>query len=217
MSELTIEVQERQQKGKNANRRLRAAGEVPAVVYGDAKDAVPIRVGSRKIEELLKASGSENAVFLLKLAGTDKSRHTMIRELQLDPITGEMIHIDFQRVNMDQKVRVMVHVELHGEPYGVKTDGGLLDFVTREVEVECLPGDIPHAIELDVAPLHVGQHVEAGQLSLPDGVKLLSEAERVIVSISAKRHDAEGGEGEGEGLISSGAAEPELIGRRTED
>ena len=140
MSELVLEVHEREVSTKDANRRLRATGQVPAVVYGGGVGPVPIRVEERKVGEIMTSGAGGNAVFLLHLHGTDQQRHAMIRELQTDSITGEMIHIDFQRILMDQKVRVMVPIELHGEAVGVKTEGGLVDFVTREVEVECLPG-----------------------------------------------------------------------------
>lgn len=214
MSEQTIEVHARQETGKNFNRRLRASGQVPAVVYGAGKKPVPIRVETRQIEDLLK-TGGENTVFLLKLSGTGKSRHTMIRELQTDSITGHMIHIDFQRVILDQKVRVSVPVEIVGDAVGVRTEGGFLDFVTRQVAVESLPGEIPQVIQLDVSPLHVGQHVEAEELELPDGVSLLDEPQRVIVSVAHRKGVQE--EEEEEDLLTTEAAEPELVGGESEE
>ncbi len=215
MSELTIEVDRREDKGKNVSRRLRAAGQIPAVVYGEGKDPVKIAIGQRKVEDLLRKGGGENAVFFLKLAGTKQSRHTMIKDLQRDPMTGGMIHIDFQRVNLKNKVKVSVPVELIGESVGVKTDGGLLDFVTREVEVECLPDAIPPHLEAEVSELHAGQHLEAGELSLPDGLELLTDPNRVIVAISKARAEEEEVEGEeGEGLATSTQAEPEVIGQK---
>jgi large subunit ribosomal protein L25 len=215
MQTQTIEVHPREETGKNANRRLRASGQVPAVVYGSGKDTVPIRVDRRKVEDLLRVAG-ENAVFLLELAGTDKSRHTMIRELQVDTLTGEMIHIDFQRVMLDQVVRVNVPIDIVGEPIGVRNEGGLLDFVTREIEIESLPTSIPASIELDVSGLHLGQHVEAGQLELPEGVKLLEDEERVVVSIAVRRMAEEEVEEEEE-LLTAEAEEPELVGEAEAD
>ncbi len=214
MSELVLEVHRRDAIGKNANRRLRAGGEVPAVVYGAGLDPAPIRVPERKVLEILRSGSGSNAVFLLKLHGTDKKRHAMIRELQTDALTGEMIHIDFQRILMDQTVRVMVPVELEGEAEGVKTEGGLIDFVTREVEVECLPGVIPTHIVLDVTDLHVGQHVEAGDLELPEGVELHADPERVIISLTVRRVvEEEVEEAEEDLLIEAPADEPEVIQR----
>ena len=212
MEELKIEVEPRENTGKNFNRRLRATGQIPAVVYGDGKESVKIQVDERVVQGLLRAAGGGNAVFLLKLTDTDQSRHTMIREMQTDVLTGELIHIDFQRVNMDQKVRVAVAVELSGEPEGVRNEDGLLDFVTREVEIECLPGKIPATIALDVTELHIGQHVEAGELELPEEVTLVEDAERVIVSVAVKRTAAVDEEEE-EDLLTTEATEPELVGQ----
>ena len=217
MSELTIEVQSREDLGKNANRRLRAAGKIPAVVYGGGKDAVPIQVGRRTIEDLLRKSGGGTLVFLLKLAGTDQSRHAMIRDMQSNAMTGEMIHIDFQRVQMDQKIHLTVPVEVHGTAVGVKTEGGLLDFITRELEIECLPGAIPNHLEVDVTELHVGQHVEAGQVALPDGVTLRDDPERVILSIVQTRSTTDEEGDDEDGLLERSAAEPEVIGRSKDE
>jgi large subunit ribosomal protein L25 len=192
MSEMTIEVQPRQETGTNSNRRLRRRGQIPAVVYGGAvKDSVAIHVDRKRLVELLRSSaGGENAVFLLKLADTGQERHAMIRDMQLDPITREIMHLDFQRVLMTEKVRVQVAIELAGIAYGVKTEGGVLDFSHREVHVECLPGDIPKSVELDVSELHLGDHLTAGDLQLPAGVALLDEPERVLVSVMHSKTEA---------------------------
>ncbi len=191
MSELTIEVQKREKTGKGANRRARSGGLIPAVVYGGGKDSVSIQIDRKSMLDLMKKAGSENPIYLLKLTEGGE-RHAMIREMQTDPITRQVLHIDFQRVMMDQKVRVQVPVELTGVSYGVKTQGAVLDFVTREVHVECLPGDIPKAIELDVTGLHAGQHAEARDLKLPKGVTLLDEADRVICSVTHAKSEEEG-------------------------
>ncbi len=212
MSELVLEVHNREEMGKNANRRLRTTGQVPAVVYGGKMDAAPIRVNERKVDEILRSGSGENTIFLLQLHGTDQKRHAMIRELQTDSITGQKIHIDFQRIDLDQKVRVVVPVEILGVPEGVKTDGGMLDFVTREIEVECLPNKIPEHINLDVTSLHVGQHVEAKDLELPEDVELLDH-ERVIVSIVQRQQAEEEAEGEDGELIEAATDEPEVIQR----
>lgn len=217
MSERTIEVIRRQTVGANANRRLRAAGQIPAVLYGGGKDSVPVQLDRKTMVELLKSGGSENAIFLLKLAeGGGQERHAMIRDLQVDPVSRQVVHIDFQRIEMTEKVKVEVPIELTGTAYGVKTEGGLLDFVHRVVQVECLPGDIPRSIELDVTPLHVGQHVEARELQLPEGVSLAEEPDRVIVSLGHAKVEAAAGAG-GEGLVEAAKAEPEVVKRGKAD
>jgi large subunit ribosomal protein L25 len=136
------------------------------------------------------------------LAGTDKSRHAMIRELDRDPITGKIRHIDFQRVLLDKKVRVAVHVELRGEMEGMKAHGGLVDFITREIHVEAFPNKIPRLVEVNVADLAIGHHIEARELTLPEGVDLDEDPHRVIVS-RTHQHEMEEKAAE--------EAEPEVI------
>jgi len=218
MNELTIEVAPRGATGKNESRRLRAGGHIPGVVYGGGRDPVTVAVDRHTMLELMRKAGSENAIYLLRLAGTDKSRHVMIRELDLHPVTRQVRHIDFQRILLTEKIRVSVPVHLIGTPDGVKNEGGLLDFVSRDVEVECLPADIPRYLEVEVSALHLGQHAEAGQIALPDGVTLVSPKERVIASVKHARIPvaAEGEEAAGEPLIEAEAEEPEVIGRRRE-
>ena len=214
-------MQPREETGKNSNRRLRASGSIPAVVYGAGKDAVAIKVDEREMHDFLKETGSENSVFLLKLGDSGKSRHAMIRDLQIDTVERRISHIDFQRILMDEKVRVAVAVTVEGTPEGVKNQGGVLDFVTREVEIECLPGNIPTEFVIDVSDLEIGDHIEAKDLELPEGVDLLTDEGRVLISVSHSRvaddvEEAEEGD-EDVSLIEDVPAEPEVIGRGKDD
>jgi large subunit ribosomal protein L25 len=168
--------------GKNANRRTRSRGEIPGIVYGAGKDTVPIRLDRKTLVETLKKGGGENAIFLLKLSGTDKSRHAMIREMQIDPVSRQIVHIDFQRIVLTEQVRVMVSIELQGTAYGVKNEGAIIDFPTRQVHVKCLPTQIPPKIVVDISELHVNQHYEAKDLKLPGGCS--TGTRTVIVSYS---------------------------------
>jgi large subunit ribosomal protein L25 len=214
MSEATIEVQRRERTGKGENRRLRVAGQIPAVLYGADKEPVPIQVPRRLLLDLFKQGGHENRIFLLKLAGTDQTRHAMIRDLQLNPVTSEVTHLDFQRIAMDRRLRVKVRLELDGIPYGVKTDGGILDFVTREVEVECLPTAIPSAIHLDVSELHIGQHLEASALKLPEGVEFLGDPDAVIASVKHAKVEEVAAPAAAEAVpVEGAAAEPEVLAK----
>jgi large subunit ribosomal protein L25 len=213
MSDLTLEVHPRETRGTNSNRRLRAAGKIPAVVYGGGKESVPIEVDRKAVLDLLKETGTENAVFLLKLAGTGKERHTMIRDLAVDPVSRQILHIDFQRILMTEKVRVSVSIELTGTAEGVKNEGGILDFVTREVQVECLPGDIPRRLTVDVSGLHIGQHLEAAALAIPAGVVLLEDPTRVIASVAHAKVAVEAEAAPAETLIEAEREEPEVIKR----
>jgi large subunit ribosomal protein L25 len=205
MSELTIEVQNRDKTGKGPNRRARAAGLIPAVVYGGGKESVAIQIDRKPMLDLMKKAGSEHPIFLLKLG--DNQRHAMIREVQTHPISRQVVHIDFQRVMMDQKLRVQVPVVVVGVAYGVKNEAGVLDFVTREIEVECLPGDIPKQVEIDVTALHAGQHAEARDLKLPEGVVLHDSPDKVLVAVTHARVEEAVAGAEG----ATDREEPELL------
>ncbi|HUF78367.1 MAG TPA: 50S ribosomal protein L25 [Thermoanaerobaculia bacterium] len=211
-----IQVRTREETGNNSNRRLRAAGQIPAVLYGAGVDTVPIQVERKKVEEVFRAGATENTIFLLRRLESDQERHARIRELQIDPVSREVLHIDFQRVLMDQAIRVNVPVHVAGVPRGVREQGGMIDFVTREVEVECLPGDIPATFEVDVTDLVIGDHLEAGALQLPAGVTLLEELDRVILSVTYPQR-AEEQEEEAEELLEAEQEEPEVIRRGKEE
>jgi len=218
MGDLTIEVEPREAIGKGPNRRLRRSGKLPAVVYGGGREAVPIQVKGTAVLDLLRAGGGENAIFLLKLSGTSKSRHTMVRKIDVDPVSRQIMHIDFQRVLLDQKVKVQVAVEVEGEAVGVKNEEGILDFITREIEIECLPTEIPQALLVDVSELHIGQHLEVKDLRVPPGVEVLEDPERVILAVAQSRvaESLEEEVEEEEELLEAGVKEPEVIGRVTE-
>lgn len=211
-----IVVRKREETGTGVSRRYRAEGQIPAVVYGAQRDSIPITVERRSVLRLLRQGGGDNAIFLLRMDGTDQERHAMIRDMQVNPTSREIVHIDFLRLLMDQKIKVMVPIELMGIPLGVKDDGGVLDHVTREVELECLPGDIPQQLEVDVSELHIGQHVEVKDLDVPDNVTLLEEEGRVVASVGAPR-ELEEIEEEEDLLLEAEAEEPEVIGRGKED
>jgi large subunit ribosomal protein L25 len=212
--ELTLEVHPRTEQGKNANRRLRTAGKVAGVVYGLDLPPQKVQLERRQIVTMLREGATENSIFLLRMPGSD-DHHTMIRELQVDAIDRRILHIDFQRIDLAQTVTVRVQVEIVGVPEGVKNEGGVLDFVTREVEVECLPTEIPDKITLDVSALHINQHAEAKDLALPEGVKLADDPNRVIVSVAVTKAEEEK---PAEGEVAEGAAaEPEVIGRGKTD
>ena len=207
--DLTIEVNRRDETGKSANRRLRREEMIPAVVYGGGKEPISIQVPRKTLIDLFKSGGSENRIFLLKLADTGQSRHAMIRDMQIHPLTRKVEHVDFMRIDMAKRIRVRVHVTLDGVAYGVRTEGGLLDFVTREVEVECLPTAIPQEIKVDVTEVRVGQHLEVKDLKLPEGVKLIEDEDRVIVSVAHAKVEVEAAAAGAEGA----AAEPEVIAK----
>ena len=214
--EVTIEVQRRELVGKEANGRLRRADSIPAVVYGGEKEPISIQIPRKTLLTVFKDGGSENRIFLLRLAGTDQSRHAMIREMQVDPITNQVSHVDFMRIDMARRIRVKVHLELQGTAYGVKTENGILDFVTREVEIECLPSAIPQSIALDVSDVRIGQHLEVKDLVLPAGVTLLEDPDRVLLSVAHAKAEVEAPAAAAATPV-EGAAEPEVIAKGKKD
>ena len=183
MAELSLEVSRREQRGKNVARRLRAAGKVPAVVYGGHREPVAIEVDLKTITDFInKSDHGVRSIFLLKMAGSDQQRHTMIKDIQINPISRKMTHIDFVRVVMDEKVRVAVPIHLNGQSIGVK-EGGLLDWQIRELHVECLPGQIPDKIEVDIASLGVHHYIRVSDLKL-EGLRVFDDRDRVVVGVT---------------------------------
>jgi large subunit ribosomal protein L25 len=189
MKTIELAVERRETRGKNAARRTRDGGRIPAVVYGAGRDTVPITVNARDLSDAFRGGAGENAIFLLKLQGSDQSRHAMIRDLQRDPLSRRTLHLDFVRVLMDTKVRVRVPVEVVGVAKGVKTDGGILDFVSREIEIECLPGNIPEHLPVDVSELAIGDALRVSDVPAPEGVEVVDDAEKVVIHIVHPIHE----------------------------
>jgi large subunit ribosomal protein L25 len=161
--EATLDAVKRETRGKNAARRLRAEGRIPAVVYGAQKEgdsghAVPVAVDPKPLLRILHSGSGVNTLITLKVDGEGDSR-VLVKEFLVDPITEKLLHADFFRVNMDRRITVTVPIVTRGEPRGVKVEGGVLDFVHREIEIETLPGEIPDHIEVDVTNLGLNDAV----------------------------------------------------------
>jgi len=191
MKTIDLSVERRSAKGKNEARRTRAQGKIPAVVYGAGKPTVPITVDRKALSDAFRDGAGENAIFLLKLSGSDQSRHAMIRDLQRDPLSRKLLHLDFVRVLMTEKIRVKVALEVVGAAKGVKTEGGILDFVTREVEIECLPENIPAHLPIDVTELSIGDVLRVSQLPGVEGVEIVEDPEKVLVHVVHPTHEVE--------------------------
>ncbi|MBK5259556.1 MAG: 50S ribosomal protein L25 [Thermoanaerobaculia bacterium] len=184
MAEVTLEVSRREGVGKGVAKKLRAAGKVPAVVYGGHREPVAIEVDRKSVSELIqKSEHGRRSIFLLKMTGTDQQRHAMIKDLVIDPISRKMMHIDFVRVVMDEVVRVAIPIHVVGTAIGVK-EGGLLDWQVRELHVECLPGAIPDNIDVDVSALDSHDYLRISDLKLPGGIKVLDDMDRVVVGVT---------------------------------
>lgn len=208
---IVVKTEKRQGLGTNASRRLRAQGFVPAVLYGESMDTTPLVLSKKDIAQILRLESGENTIF--QVAVEADAYDVMIKELQIDPATDELQHVDLIRISMDKPIRVTVPVVHRGEPVGVKTEGGFVDFVTREVEVECLPRDIPESIGIDISDLHIGQSFKAQGLPVPAGVKVLTDPNTVLVLVSLPHKEEEafpGEKPEGE-VAAEEPKEPEVI------
>ncbi len=211
MPEFVVPAESRTETGKNVNRRLRSRGMIPGVVYTAGKEAVAVAVSPQEIGAILKSATGENTLFDLDIGGS--RRKVILKEFQREPLRGKLLHADFYEVALDKLITVKVHIELEGTPVGVKLQGGIVDFVTRELEVECLPADIPAKVTLDISHLELGKHLRVSDLQLGDKVKVMDEPELVIAHVvmpKAEEAAAEAAPAEGE-VAEGGAAEPEVI------
>ena len=170
--------------GKNASRRLRREGKVPANLYGITAENVSLILDKKDIFEILRSEAGENTIF--KISYDSKTKDVMIKEVQTNPADDELLHVDLILIAMDKEIRVTVPFVLIGEAVGVKAEGGFVDFVTREVELECLPRAIPEHIEVDISGLHLHQSIKIEDISLPEGAKWISDLDTVIAMIHAQ-------------------------------
>lgn len=199
-----IEAQMRTPGGKNANRRLRQSGKIPAVIYGPGKQPVVISVNPSDVKSILHSDSGRNTIFAVSVDGSAQN-NAMVKDYQLDPVHGDLIHADFLEIAMDRRLEVTVNIELMGEPQGVKIDGGIMDFVTRSIDVECLPSDIPESIKLDVSGLKINDYIRVKNLEISEKVKILTEPDVVIVTIVPPTKEEAPAEAAAE------TAEPEVI------
>jgi large subunit ribosomal protein L25 len=206
----TLQAEKRETRGKNEARRLRASGRIPAVVYGVEKGkAVEIAVDPKALMKILHSDSGVNTLIGLNLDGGDT--RVLVKEYQLDPIDHKLLHADFYQVAMDKAITVTVPIVLKGEAKGVKQQGGIVDFVHREIEIECLPGDIPEHIDVDVSELLMHAGIRVRDLSL-EGAKWkpVSEPDMMIVHVVALKAEAEPAAAEA-AVAPAAPAEPEVI------
>ncbi len=184
-----IRAEMREVFGKNASRRLRKEGKLPAVFYGKNIQNVSLILDKKEIFDVLKSETGENTIF--KVSFNSKKKNAMIKELQKDPVTDELLHADLILIAMDEVVNITVPLVLIGEAVGVKAEGGFVDCVNREIEVECLPKDIPENIEIDISDLHLHQSIKLDEISPPKGVTITTDPQSVIVLIQAPSKEEE--------------------------
>ena len=196
-------------RGKNEARRLRVSGRVPAVVYGAKKDTVAVSLDPKVISRILASESGHNTIFDLQV-GSEKTK-AMIVDWQYEPIRGSILHIDLKRIAMDEKMRVMVPIHLVGEAVGVKQQGGIMDQIIREVEIECLPGDIPSHIDADVSHLEFGVVLRVKDLPHDGKIKFITPEDQGVAHVTAVKEEVVATPEAAAEAAAAGPAEPEVI------
>jgi large subunit ribosomal protein L25 len=215
--DITIEAQPRHERGKNEARRLRATGAAPAVLYGAGGESVAVAVSPKELTRILNSTTGHNTIFNLAVKGGE-TVPVMIVDWQNDPVKENLLHIDLKRIDLTKRLRVKVPIHTTGEPKGVKLQGGLHELITREVEIECLPDEIPELFTVDVSELMIGQGIRASEIKMGEGVKLVSQADAVISHVVALKAE-EVAAPAAEGAAPAAPAEPEVIkkGKKEEE
>ncbi len=213
MEELFLDVEKREEIGKGNVKHLRDKGFVPAVVYAEGKESLALKIPTHQLIMLVHQHRIENTIINLKVKDDKKAqRACLIKEIQYDPVTGDIQHLDFNEISLTKAIKVNVPVAAKGEPAGVKQEGGSLEHILWEIEIECLPTDIPKDIEVDVSALKIGDSVHVKDIKFPSNVKVLSDLEAVVLSVAAPMKEevpAEAVEGEEK-------QEPEVIKEKKE-
>ncbi len=202
--DITLAAQPRHTRGKNEARRLRVQKLSPAVLYGAGKEPVAVAISPKEVGKILNSSSGVNTIFNLDVQGVENTP-AMVIDWQVDPVKDNILHVDLKRIDLSKRLNVSVAVHFHGEPQGVKIQGGHLEVVNREIEINCLPDDIPEHYDVDIAALIVGQAIRAGDIPLKEGTTLVVHADQVLVHVVGHKEEA-AAPAEG-----AAVAEPEVI------
>jgi large subunit ribosomal protein L25 len=207
---VTIKTERRERYGKGMSRKIRREGMLPVILYGPNTENIPLIMNKKDVFRILKSESGENTLF--KVAFDSEKRDVMIKELQQDVVSDEILHVDLIQIALDKKIRVTVPLVLVGDAVGVKTEGGFVDFMTRELEIECLPKDIPEHIDVDISELHLNQSVKVEDIPRVGNVEFASDPQTVLVHVLAQKAEEIEEEipAEEEEII-AGEAEPEVI------
>jgi large subunit ribosomal protein L25 len=215
--DITVTAEARSGRGKNEARRLRVTGSTPGVLYGVSDTAVAVAVNPKEIGRILNSKTGQNTIFNLAVKDGETTP-VMVVDWQTDPIRSNLLHVDLKRIDLSKRISVKIPVHTTGEPVGVKLQGGLHELITREVEIECLPDEIPEEFVVDVSELNIGQSIRAGALPLTGSMKLVSTADSVISHVVAMKAEVVETPVV-EGAAPAAAAEPEVIkkGKKEEE
>jgi large subunit ribosomal protein L25 len=191
MEAFKVEGQIREGRGKGPARRTRQTGSVPAVLYGGKKESISLSVNAKQVAKILRSETGHNTIFTVHVEKGDDEK-AMVKDWQVDPVSGRLLHVDLFRIDVNVRMRVKVPVHTFGEPMGVKVQGGVFEIVAREVEIECLPGDIPEDFRLDVSELAIGKQLRAGDLPLdPAKIKLVTDNMQVLAHVVVLKKEEE--------------------------
>jgi large subunit ribosomal protein L25 len=214
-AQIVVEASPRETRGKNEARRLRLTGKVPAVLYGGKGAAITLALNTKQVGAILRSESGHNTLFQVDLGG--KHEPAILKDWLVDPVSGRLLHVDLLRIAMDVLMRVKVPVHTFGEPSGVKVQGGVFEAVTREVEVECLPADIPTEFRADVSNLALNQALRAGDLQMDTSkLRLITDKERVIAHIVTLKVEEEK-PADAVAADAAAPAEPEVIKKGKKD
>lgn len=214
---MTVTAESRDSRGKNEARRLRSHGSMPAVLYGGEAGATALAVDPKELTRILNSKTGHNTIFNLSVTGKENTP-VMIVDWQYDPIKDSLLHVDLKRIDLNQRITVKVPVVTHGDPRGVKLQGGIHEVVTREIEIECLPDEIPEQFVVDVTGLMIGQNIRVSDIPMSGSMKLVSLSDAVVSHVVSVRAE-ETTTAETGGPAATGAAEPEVIkkGKKEEE
>jgi large subunit ribosomal protein L25 len=191
MESFTVEGTVREGRGKGPARRTRMTGMVPAILYGGKKDSISLTVNAKQVAKILRSETGHNTIFTVQVAEASAEK-AMVKDWQVDPVSGKLLHVDLFRIAMDVRMRVKVPVHTFGEPQGVKVQGGVFEIVSREVEIECLPGDIPEEFRVDVTEMMIGKQLRAADLPFDHNkIKLLTDPVRVLAHVVVLKKEEE--------------------------
>jgi large subunit ribosomal protein L25 len=221
MAEIVVSAKTRTDRGKNASKRLRREGFIPGVVYGGKGENVAVAVDPKALQKVLRSEAGRNSILRLDIADQGAT-NAILKSWQVDPIREHFLHADFYRIAMDVAIRVTVPIHVVGEARGVKVDAGILELIMREIEVECLPGDIPERIDVDVTDLGINGALRISDVAAPAKVKILEEADQVVVHVISVKEEvaaAPGAAVAAEGEAAAATAEPEVMkkGKKEEE
>ncbi|MBZ5699016.1 MAG: 50S ribosomal protein L25 [Acidobacteriia bacterium] len=209
MEQIIVEAAPRETRGKNAARRVRLTGQVPAVMYGGEGGSQALEVNAKQVTAILRSPSGHNTIFKVKTKDTEQT--AILKDWLVDPVKGHLLHVDLLRIAMDVRMRVKVPVHTFGEAQGVKLQGGIFEMVTREVEIECLPSEIPTEFRLDISELMIGTQLRASDIQLdPEKIKLVTDPQRVLAHVVALRVEEEK-PAEAVAAEAAAPAEPEVI------